>query len=64
MLLRFVQDAGGGMSAAQGNHRDVRVGVHVAEFAGHSSRSAVFLIHLEALGLKNSRAGAVQMKER
>jgi hypothetical protein len=40
------------------------VGVHVAGFAGHSSRSAVFLIHLEALGLKNSRAGAVQMKGR
>jgi hypothetical protein len=32
------------MSVAQRNRRDVRVGVNVAGFAGHSSRSAVFLV--------------------
>jgi hypothetical protein len=52
------------MSVAQRNRRDVRVGVNVAGFAGHSSRSAVFLVHLDALGLKKSRAGAGQMKGR
>ena len=46
--LRFSQDdgAGGrGLDAAQKNRAGVREGVRMAGLKGHSSRSAVFLIH-------------------